>query len=376
VVLGDFRLTLGKHVVTGRDAVLWIRTQPATGGLPLNDVEAYVEGDAKVIEPDGGSTSDKSMFVTLHFRGRADGQRDPCPDRPLKDFPLYAKAGTARRNAREAAVGGRVGPVGPAHADRPRPSRPPDRALRWFRPPRPVTAVSAEAQAQKPPTARSPWSFTPTPSVPRRSARAKPSGGSPSPAGTWSVSQGNPNSDLYLEMQAEGAVVFSQHRPGGPTTRESTVPWAPDVKGIEASGGGQEAVTGVFLQGDVVIRRGDRTFRGPSAYYDFTTRRALMVEPVFRAVQEERNIPVFVRASEARILSDREVQFATPRSPPATSTPPPSTSQPRRCTSRTPPPTTKRAPAWPSRAGFRKARTPPSKSPACRCSGGLKAPPT
>jgi hypothetical protein len=123
------------------------------------------------------------------------------------------------------------------------------------------------------------------------------------------LSQGNPDSDLFLEMRAQGAVVFSHRKGGGAAPKDDTVPWAPNVKGIEAPGGGEEVVTGVFLQGDVVIARGNRYFRGPSAYYDFTTHRALMVDPVFRTVQEDRNIPVFVRASEARILSDREVVF-------------------------------------------------------------------
>ena len=154
MVLGDFRLTLGKHVVTGRDAVLWIRSQPAAGGLALSDVEAYVEGDAKVTEPDGGSTSDKSMFVTLHFRGRlmANGTMS---DRPLKDFPLYAKAIAARQNAREAAAA-QTAPSAPPTlivSTQPGP-RPGVEVVRTARPA--VTAVSAEP---KPPRKVEPVEF-------------------------------------------------------------------------------------------------------------------------------------------------------------------------------------------------------------------------
>jgi hypothetical protein len=307
VVLGDFRLTLGKHVVTGRDAVLWIRTQPSAGGLPLNDVEAYVEGEAKVIEPDGGSTSDKSMFVTLHFRGRlmANGIMF---DRPLKDFPLYDKAGIARRNAHEAAVAAQIAPsAAPPLIVTTQPS--PRQGFEVARPARPpVTAVSAEP---KPPRRVEPVEFHADAFSSQEVGQGVTKRRVTVARGHVYLSQGNPDSDQFLEMRAEGAVVFSQRKAAG-AAKEDVVPWSPKVKGIETPGG-EEGVSGVFLQGDVVIARGNRYFRGPSAYYDFTTHKALMVDPVFRTVQEERNIPIFVRASEARILSDREVLFRNAR---------------------------------------------------------------
>lgn len=305
VVLGEFRFKLGKHLVTGRDAVLWIRTQPSTGGLALNDVEAYVEGDAKVTEPDGGSTSDKSMFVTLHFRGRLSAN-GTMSDRPLKDFPLYGKAIAARRNAREAAVAAAAGPTAPPTlivSTQPAPRG----GIEVVRPDRPVTAVSAEPKA---PRRVDPVQFHADGFNSQEVGEAPAKRRITIARGHVYLSQGAPDSDMFLEMRAEGAVVFSHRRTSTATApKDSAVPWAPNVRGIETPGGGEEAVTGVYLQGDVVIARGNRYFRGPSAYYDFTTNKALMVDPVFRTVQEDRNIPVFIRASEARILSDREVQF-------------------------------------------------------------------
>ncbi|GAF95918.1 unnamed protein product, partial [marine sediment metagenome] len=68
-------------------------------------------------------------------------------------------------------------------------------------------------------------------------------------------------------------------------------------------------IVGVYLEEDVIIARGARYFRGPKAYYDFTTHRSVMPNAVFRTIQEQRDIPVYIRAEEARTLSDREMWF-------------------------------------------------------------------
>ena len=73
--------------------------------------------------------------------------------------------------------------------------------------------------------------------------------------------------------------------------------------------GENESVSGVYLEGDVVITRGDRTMQAAKAYYDFTRDRAWFWNMVFRTVQEQRNIPIYVRAKEAQVLSAREIQF-------------------------------------------------------------------
>jgi hypothetical protein len=63
-----------------------------------------------------------------------------------------------------------------------------------------------------------------------------------------------------------------------------------------------EKIVGAYLEGDVILRRGERSVQGPQLFYDFKNSRAIFLEPVFRTVQEQRGIPVYVRAKEGRQL--------------------------------------------------------------------------
>jgi hypothetical protein len=128
--------------------------------------------------------------------------------------------------------------------------------------------------------------------------------------GNVSLWQGSPDSDLVLQIRAQAAVAFSEK---GLPAKQRTTPLAPVMGsvGTPTSGPAQapESIAGVYLEGDVVISRGERYMTAKAAYYDFTTDRAIVVEPVFRTVQASRGFPIYVRAEEARILSAREVWF-------------------------------------------------------------------
>jgi len=299
VVLGSFELVLGKHALRGRDAVLWIRTREDRGGLPRHDIEAHIEGNARVVEPDGTTTTDRVMFVTVRCRGRLRAS-GTLSDRPLKDFPLYQRAVAARRKAH----------AGPA--TRPQRAAPPLMISKQPLPPRAETGrtpAEPSAEAPKPPAPLrvTPVHFHAESFSSREVGEGKDKRRVTIARGKVTLSQGGGESELYLELRAQAAVVFSRAKRA--EDRKPGVPWAPKVSGIETPGGGEEVVTGVYLQGDVVIARGERYLRGPSAYYDFLRQRAIMVKPVFRTVQEQRDIPVFIRADEARVLSEREILF-------------------------------------------------------------------
>ncbi len=303
VVLGDFGLTLGQYVLRGRDAVIWIRTQPTGGGLSQYDMDIFIEGNAAVTEPGGSTTSDKLMFVTLHSMGRlrASGTMSP---KPLADFPLYKRALATRQDAAKAATATATAPAElPALIISSTPA--PQPALRVARPATPLDIRKPQA-----PQPVLPVEFHANRFSSQEIGEGKDKHRVTVAHGNVYVSQGNPESELFLEMRAQTAVVFSARRPAGENGKNAPIsPQAPKVTGIEMPGGGQEVVTGVYLTGDVVVSRGSRYMRGPSAFYDFTTNRALMVEPVFRAVDVNREIPMYIRADEARILSDREVMF-------------------------------------------------------------------
>jgi len=301
VVLGDFGLTLGQYVLGGRDAVIWIRSQPTGGGLSNYEMEIYIEGNARVTEPGGSTTNDKMMFVSLRSLGRlrASGTMSP---KPLADFPLYKRALATRQQAAQAATAAATAPaelppliISSTPAPRP--------AMRVVRPATPVDVRKPQA-----PQPVLPVEFHADRLSSQEIGEGKDKRRVTVAHGNVDIAQGNPNSERFLGMHAQTAVVFSVRRPAG-EKNPSIMPYAPKMTGIETTGGGQEVVTGVYLAGDVVISRGSRYMRGPSAYYDFTTNRALMIEPVFRAVDVNREIPVYIRAAEARVLSDREVMF-------------------------------------------------------------------
>jgi hypothetical protein len=122
--------------------------------------------------------------------------------------------------------------------------------------------------------------------------------------------QGAPSNKATLELRSQAAVVFvepAEPRGEGDDGAKPRIASLPSLGGDSNSPG--ERIAGVYLLDDVVISRGERFMRGPEAYYDFTTDRAIVRDPVFRTIQDPRGIPIFVRAQEGRMLSARETWF-------------------------------------------------------------------
>ncbi|QDU72445.1 LPS assembly protein LptD [Mucisphaera calidilacus] len=91
--------------------------------------------------------------------------------------------------------------------------------------------------------------------------------------------------DLNLRLTAERAVVFAEGRP--------------QLTGsINA-----EQVTGVYLEDNAIITDGLYTVRAPRMYVDTRTGRAMLLEAVAYAYDEQRGLPMYVRADEIRQLS-------------------------------------------------------------------------
>jgi len=307
VVVGSFRLTMGQRRITGRDAVLWVKTDPGEK-IDRNDITVYVEGSARVSEPGGATLTDRDMIVTVRNAGRLSAS-GVLSERPLKGFPLFERAKAARKEwAMRSTPRGRVTR-----------SAPPQLVLAEA--PRDVPAERS-APAPRSVTTRE----QPAPSGAPREGETRPADRIVHPVnfhadkvthqimdkrwvtvarGNVYLSQGHPDSDLFMEMRAQAGVVFTEK--GVEDISDTRVPYAPRLRGLR---GTDLVITGVYLEGDVVISRGERYFRGPEAFYDFTTRRAIVIDPVFRTIQEQRNIPIYIRAREARALSARELWFA------------------------------------------------------------------
>ena len=260
VVQGDFSLTVGRRKISGANAVLWV-TEHRMGKATLRDIEVYIEGDstrkARIIEADGATTTDRVIMVVLHQRGKFRARVGRHSDKSRVSSPLYRRAAAVRKPSSFKPA--------PATTDRPAQAEP----VRPTRKPKPYSPISArydEFSSEE----------IPDPSDPEKKLRiiiAK---------GNVYLSQGSADSDLFIQMRADAAVLYT-----APRTENESAP---------------ERIVGVYLEGDVILRRGERTIQGPRLFYDFTNSRAIFLEPVMRTVQEQRNIPVYIRAREGRQL--------------------------------------------------------------------------
>ena len=262
VLLGNFSLRLGARRFTGRDAVMWIKERPF-GPRLLRDIELYIEGDAKVVEPDGSVLKDRSIFDVIHHQGALRVRVSLQQARQLSSFPLYQRAEAVRRRAAQPPARRQPPPLlKPPVGTRPAPTTRPGLPVMPGR--RPVTfrADKFTSEEQVDPK---------NPKLKRRVTIAK---------GNVYLSQGSPDQDLFMEMRSGAAVIY---------TKAGKLP-AP---------GKPERILGAYLCDDVVLRRGERTVHAEELFYDFVTGRAIVIAPVLRTIQEQRNIPVYIRAREA-----------------------------------------------------------------------------
>ena len=94
VVVGNFLLQVGPRQISGQDAVIWIDTSNHDRAV-RHAITVYVEGDARVIEP-GRLTRDKYLLVKLKVQGRISAKGGTLSTASLKDVPFYARAKKTR----------------------------------------------------------------------------------------------------------------------------------------------------------------------------------------------------------------------------------------------------------------------------------------
>ncbi len=271
VVEGDFSLTVGRRKLSGANAVLWT-TERRMGKAILRDIEVYIEGDstrkARIIEADGATTTDRAIMVTLGQRGKFRAKVGRHSDKSRVSSPLYLRA-AAMRKPSSSESGVKPPPAVRKKSDDKTAKTKPVRPARKAKP-RPYSPITFRADALS-------SEEIPDPSDPKKKLRITIAKGS------VYLSQGSAESDLFVQMSADSAVLYT----------------APRADGDRAA---SERIVGAYLEGDVILRQGERTIRGPRLFYDFENSRAIFLEPVMRTVQEQRGIPVYVRAKEGRQL--------------------------------------------------------------------------
>ncbi len=307
VVLGDFRLVVGKRVLTGRDAVVWVKQKKFRNTI-RHDIVVYVEGDAKMVEPSGTSVEDRWMIVVIHQDGRLTAA-GLVSNRPLKNFPLYRRAVDRRKGAASRAKDtSRTRPAPPLVRTTSRPSP----TVKVTRPPVSESTTGVKSTV---PTVVNPVSFRADKVSSRWIGQGVHRRRVTILKGNVYLSQGDPSSGKgHMSLRCQAAVIFTKKIKAPPDPART--PYRPQPGGFGPAGAGdqqKERIVGAYLEGDVIVTRGERTMRGSRAYYDFTTDRATVLDVVFRTVQTQRNIPIYVRADEARALSVREIYFKNPR---------------------------------------------------------------
>ncbi len=102
----------------------------------------------------------------------------------------------------------------------------------------------------------------------------------------------NEQGDL-IEFQADRAVLFYQSGQFETASQRS----GRDIA--------QGQVRDVYLQGNIVMTEGQRTTRADEICYDFQNRRAIVVNAEMRVFDENRGIPIYLRAQTLRRISEK-----------------------------------------------------------------------
>lgn len=302
-VLGDFVAAMGGTKLSSKDAVIWFRNAKWQD-KPYIDMEIFLWQDAEVIQPAGTRESGPALLVTLRTFGRLVLNSAAHAAQSDEDGELYKEARKARRLLEVAP------PPAAESADSPVSVASKSAALARFAKPKPIKAINFTAQSLS-------SQVIDGQNVVIAQEDVFVSQGAASQSGEYVELRAN-SAVLYLKREQVGDAIpgliggesrkpargsaASQPTEGGPPrvsgdTRDQT-----DAAALEAF------VSAVYLEGDVVLARGDRMIRAPRLYYDFDADRALILDAVTRAVEPSRSLPIYVRAQEIRQLSATEYE--------------------------------------------------------------------
>lgn len=306
---GNASVRLGdgaSQVLSARELVVWLSHRMHENRRYLH-LDVFLWRDAEILESGGTATSGPMLFVTLDTFGPLTLSVDEFGYQSAVASPVYIE-GNAIRKALAAGTGapGRVfDPTGEALK------------IRGAKP-RPIIQFQSRGEFRGP-FAHDGYRLITV-------------------LGRIYLSRGVPGSDMFLEIQADSAVVFltpeagstqedRSDRPGlggRPKRDDTNSAEAPDQEtadpGREAppakrprsetrdrqvlsTGFGDVDVQGAYLDGDVLMTVGANQVRATRLYYDFIDDRAVILDAVVRTTLENRNVPLYLRAAEVRQLS-------------------------------------------------------------------------
>ncbi len=268
VYKGNFTAQGPAQSLSSDRAVIWLK-QTRRAGQIHSSLRLYLEGKVKVRESSGAVTTDEVLLSRLEVAGPLAIKAVQRTDQPQRDDPLYQRA---VETLRESGIDEPITAEGIAKQDDPNNSKDDgDIEIGSVKVSRGPVFMRGSME-----TCQSDNEFIFTLVADDQ--------------GQVYVSQAATKSELLLEMQADAAVLF----------RNS------DSSKEDGETGGTFA--GVYLEGHVLIRQGERTIRAKKLYYDFRYGRALILDGVLRTIDKQRKVPLYMRGKEIRQLSETEFQ--------------------------------------------------------------------
>ncbi|MCP4246120.1 MAG: LPS-assembly protein LptD [bacterium] len=294
-VVGDFELHLGhRRYLSANEAVAWM-TPRTYGDQPYRHFEVYLWRRAQVEESAGTVTSGPVLYVVLNSFGQVSIGADDTTTASSSESPVYTEAVRVRQRLAQA-------------LDEDVESQPP------------VQVFDPEAAPRRDQPAVRPALY-----IGPSDKQWGEIDGRPvlTAIGNVYLFQGAPDGSDSLELRADAAVLFMSAEAEAPTEAPTDPgePLAPPRDLIEKQDGptpfdaGQLGsnellsgtdVEGVYLEGDVVLTRGERMIRAERLYYDLANDRALILDSVGRLIEPTRDVPIYVRAEQVRQLGRTE----------------------------------------------------------------------
>ncbi len=307
-VLGDFSGRMGQHRLSSRDAVIWFRPVD-WNGRRYYDAEIYLWQNAEVTQPTGTVENGPALLVTLRTFGKLMLNLDSQSRVDDSDSELYHEASIARQL------------LFAVPADEAESSETPV-----------LVSPTLEQLKLLAPKVRKKVSYRGDQLFHEQHAGKSVI----ITYGNVYISQGSPaQSGEYLELRADAAVVYLQGEnvagalPGmidesrekkkkkddgaalETTTQADSPQDEPTLTGEDQPSdldAAEKWVSAVYLEGDVVLTRGDRMIRADKLFYDFENNKALILDVVTRALEPSRGLPIYVRAEQIRQLNTTTYQ--------------------------------------------------------------------
>ncbi|HUN80840.1 MAG TPA: hypothetical protein VMV81_04945, partial [Phycisphaerae bacterium] len=308
-VLGNFSARLGPYKLSSRDGVIWLSTKKWHDKTYL-DLDVFLWQDAETIQPAGTIERGPALLVTLRTFGKLLLNADGHAPQSDADSDLFKEATKARRLLTVAPATGATESTEPV-----------------------VVSPSAEKLAMAKPKEMKQVGFSVSPDDGQVYSETVDGQPVVIAINDVTVFQGSSaKSAEYVELHADAAVLYLiKEKLGGglpdllggqkkvkkspkggekTATSEPSAREEPKLKGRERADreAAKEWVRSVYLEGDVVLQRGQRMIRASRLYYDFEEEKALILDPVMKALDTSGKVPIYVRAERVRQLSTNQYQ--------------------------------------------------------------------